>query len=110
MIKKELLSQIMGEKVIDIFERPLKNYLDYSTEDEDDIILNFDTLGMLCKEYIHLNGWLVKIHYPLNRVDISVSVAQGSTTIFSEKEFIANTELEAVLLATQFIANEKGLL
>jgi len=123
MISKELLSLVLDKNVvaIDVNETDSnieENTLEYIYRDNDfvshgfsnDEKLNLDTLGRECKEWCHIKGFFIKIHYPLNRVDIAVSVAQDNTTIFGEKEFIENTELEAIIKATEWVAKEKGLL
>jgi len=116
LISKELLSLVIGEKISYIELKPKigkvqRLFISHKEENyEYEERLNLDTLGRLMKEWCHIKGFLVKIHYPLNRVDIAVSVAQDNSTIFGEKEFIENTELEAIIKATEWVAKEKGLL
>ena len=120
MISKELLSLVLCKEVCGIFEEDdwLEDnemiYNNYVGGVEDcnmvDGYINLDTLGRLCKEYCN--------QLPLKRYQIysGITAFGGSAELYSgaikqvAENFEASTELGAIIKATNWIANERGLL
>lgn len=64
--------------------------------------INLDTLTRLCKE------WLISKNYTIALFS-AISKKQWLIAI-NEHQFFADTELEAVIKATEWVAKEKGLI
>jgi len=110
MISKELLSLVLDETInsYEIEDSHCRNsrelYIKAKGEEcgygetEYSFQINLDTLGRLCKEWIYKNG----SNYSIRKDDSAVSVhvywqMQGSV------EFVAYTELEAIIKATEYV-------
>jgi len=120
MISKELLSLIVGYKVTYIEIKPKisnKQRIFYCFLDEDDIeceeFFCIEMLGRLCKEWCDKKGYslsstctgrVLVSRYWYNKRKRGVSKKQ-------DKElFKADTEVEAIIKATEWVAREKGLI
>jgi len=108
LISKELLSLVLGINNISGIYEITDNELNYATyaditQGMRDYDLNLDTLGRLCKEWC----------YDLNSI-ILTSGRYSYDKFFASKDNqncigFGETELEAIINATEYIANEKGL-
>lgn len=120
LISKKLLSLVLGEDVQAIDTESFNEHgctIGESARiiiiiDDSDRILNLDTLGRLCKEYMSLQGF---------QIDIKVTECNGNYFVdltdwrdgdpkYIVKLFKSVTELEAIILATTWVAEQKGLL
>jgi len=118
MIKKELLSLVLGVELepkrnevnpIPIGKECGHNVVFYWEKGETNFhngakAVCVDTLGRLCKE------WCLKQRYYLQSHIQSSGGDCKCTGIDTVRDFRENSELEAILKATEWVANEKGLL
>ena len=112
LISKELLSLVLNEEIKEINsvskEDKFENILWYNDYEDG---INIDTLGRLCKEWYYENAlghsaWLCPKKdktWEHNKFALYVNGHE-------EKYVYGDTELEAIIKATKWIANKKGLL
>ncbi len=112
MISKELLSLVSGMEVLSVNKQSHVNRLHYTTlhKTVDTLkshYINLDTLGRLCKEWC----W-GDCKEAINSMPTKDGWFATSTTYYemSLDGFEANTELEAIIKATDWVAKEKGLI
>jgi len=114
MISKELLSLVLGYEIADVKD-VIDNTLYFNNVNHGDYI-NLDTLGRLCKEFIYLQPLYDDKTYQvatLLRSDGMYRCVIGSVLgrdLQNRTSFDGETELEAIIKATEWIAYEKGLL
>jgi len=110
IISKELLSLVLGKNITEIKYVELTNSIkcEYGKEWRDFITVNLDTLGRLCKEWC----WIKHYNLISGRYLPNDKFFCDGETDFKNKciTIYADTELEATILATEWIAKEKGLL
>jgi len=112
MIDKELLSLVLEDKDIKEIDNNIKNnelsYLSHNYSYSEWKYINLDTLGRLCKEWCYDNGYRLQCEYdyPIQ----SVIVFERHTNKETIEEWAGDTELEAIIKATEWVAKEKGLL
>jgi len=105
VISKELLSLILGVEVGNYAMHG--NYIKYENTANklgDINNLNLDTLGRLCKEWC-----LTQRYQILSELQMYGAYAQVNSEdyILDPITFKADTELEAIIKATEFVAREK---
>jgi len=118
MISKELLSLVLGLDVMAVCSEQggkLKYCFDDSCGNliSRESKINLDTLGRLCKEWCETQDYnafscpkMVKAF-----AGCQLYYRWNDGTISDEMLFFeADTELEAIVKATEFVVNEKGLL
>jgi len=108
LISKELLSLVLDKEVRDKYlEVKIEdNSLKYSVKIGFVKYINLDTLGRLCKEWIIEQGYDYEISTDKNSTNIELFKDLMSETIFLSY----TTELKAIVVATEWVAKEKGLL
>ena len=117
IISKELLGLVFGEKIENFIETINDGFIAFYTADEyykdfgesEISVLNKDTLGRLCKEWCHKQG-AIEIHSGIENNDDYVCIVdfEGCFDVLYFRQ--NNTELQAIIKATEWIAKEKGLL
>jgi len=120
MITKELLSLVANEEVKEIQERIYNNKLYYKTPcvgnkfDEKILYISLDTLGRRMKEWCRNRHYIVVSALIDNECGARAKIKysfKGDAFLDVETEyFYANTEAEAIIKATEWVAKEKGLL
>lgn len=117
IINKELLSLVLEKDICEIvWIKHNKNKLQYDVEEDIDYTkLNLDTLGRLCKEWCLKQEWIISSN--INGVDYKGDgVGFAYLQDFEYKHdrdklrFKGETELEAIIKATEWVAREKGQL
>lgn len=127
IINIELLSLVLDEEVNsfeleeshcrdseELYIKAKGNECGYG-ETEYSFQVNLDTLGRLCKEWCLTKEWMICSN--INGKDYSgEGIGFASLQDFEYEydcdklQFSANTELEAIIKATKWVAKEKGLL
>ena len=117
IISKELLSLVLGREEL-IPHEISDNLLWYETTVDnvwENNYENLDTLGRLCKEWItkdHHKNFLcnLDIHSTFDTFLVSVTMNFDYDVLDNKKQFYGDSELEAIIKATEWVAKEKGLL
>lgn len=108
----ELLSLVLEYPVIEISDCVEDNELTYKLEEGIKYFqwqsINLDTLGRLHKEWCIKNNYILKSFISSEKGFCIIETLIGEDKIIDVK--IEDTELEAIIKATKWIANEKGLL
>ena len=112
-IRKKLLSLVMGDDVVKIESDVIRNGLVVHFELAKEH-LNLDTLGRLCKEWCWKQGYSLQITWMLDDGFRYMEIAiWDKETMLQKYEVPANpkdTELDAIIKATEWVAKEKGLI
>jgi len=124
MIDKELLSLVLEENVQKIYteinDGKYGKSIQFSTGIKGnlggiyaDSHINLDTLGRLCKEWCRDNHYIVVSALINNecgaRAKVKYSFIGDAFLDIESEYFYANTESEAIIKATEWVAKEKGL-
>ena len=112
LIKKELLSLVLDKKIQDIiivYEDSIKYEINSNKNKwgSEAIDLNLDTLGRLCKEWAWKN-YFITIRSGIAENGGWANLANDNSVSFVSMD-IPLTELEAIIKATKWVANEKEL-
>jgi hypothetical protein len=116
VISEKLLSLVLGKdvKAIDTEEtdfRVKRNEIEILYHDSEDVAheapLNLDTLTRLCKEWCIKEGYFTNVTLGSQRCVIEVIPIHEVDMVFNEWD---NSEQEAVIKATEWVAKEKGLI
>ena len=123
MISKELLSEVLEKKAISKIEYDkLRNIVEYQQLERYWEGINIYELAYKCKEWAEYNGWFL---YPCRNFESTYkkfgcsimkprySAGQFSRLLsrdgYDERDYLADTEIEAVFKACQWILdNGKG--
>jgi len=106
-IKKKLLSLVMGDDVVKIESDVIRNGLVVHFELAKEH-LNLDTLGRLCKEWCWKN-YFITIRSGIAENGGWSNLANDNSVSFVSMD-IPLTEFEAIIKATEWVANKKGLM
>ncbi len=127
MISKELLSLVLDEDLQVLAElnnasliietdkdnNKLEVYLKFSFDETEDSLLkeiNLDTLTRLCKEWCYSENYILESRIHLQQKSKGVCNVYWMSMDNDKDVFVENTELEAVIKATEFIARKENLL
>ena len=128
MISKELLSLVLGQDIDSVFDTNTNNNCISYMIGEIWLDLNLDTLGRLCKEWCikQKRHIMVKsfhnINYEATTSTEAVRIVRGEdlsivwqcqvNNYYGHELWMCSSkvELEVIIKATNWIANEKGLL
>ncbi len=112
MISKELLSLSLDIPLYAITDVVLNNnnevlYSTYTLPTIKYKAVNLDTLGRLCKDWLKCKGYVVTITHHLDTVAVYL---HAGVRRYSSESMSVYTELEAIIKATEWVANEKNML
>ena len=104
MISKELLSLVLGEEILTVFEQESKYYKFLHIETHGEYInLSLDTLGRLCKEWCRDNEFILT-----SATYRTFGICYINNN--NDGKFKGKIELEAIIKATEWVAKKLGLL
>lgn len=112
VISKELLSLVLGYRVSELHVED--NNICYWKEDNTyDAVLNLDTLGRLCKKWCLKQDIIDAIDFYIEKESVEFEICgffEDKTKGYSLHTDNCDTELEAIIKATEWVAKEKGFL
>ena len=105
IISKELLSLVLGEKVLQIIFSKENNHLPHNyihvIKARKTTMINLDTFGRLCKEYVNnVSDYMV---WSTTNMAKLKDLNNGK---YIDKLFSGNTELEAIIKATKWVVED----
>jgi len=100
MISLKLLSLVVGEELVVMYDKPLRGCISYYTVDDvESVTLHYDKLTRLIKEYLQAQD----IAFDIKRRPKQISPVCVKTYGENSKYYCAPTELAAVIKALAHI-------